>query len=48
MPIRWMAIEALRQNVYTSKSDVWAFAVVLWEIGTLGMLSQPYIFVNLI
>lgn len=26
----------MRDNLYSSKSDVWAFSVVLWEIGTLG------------
>lgn len=26
----------MKDNLYSSKSDVWAFAIVLWEIGTLG------------
>lgn len=32
----WAAPEVILKNSYTTKSDVWAFAVVLWEIGTLG------------
>jgi serine/threonine protein kinase len=36
VPLRWLSVEAMRDNLYSSKSDVWAFAIVLWEIGTLG------------
>lgn len=36
VPLRWLSVEAMRDSLYSSKSDVWAFAIVLWEIGTLG------------
>lgn len=36
VPLRWLSVEAMKDNLYSSKSDVWAFAIVLWEIGTLG------------
>ena len=36
LPLRWLAIESMTDNLYSSLSDVWAFGVVLWEICTLG------------
>jgi len=40
VPVRWMPPEALRDGDYVSKSDVWSYGVVLWELATLA--EEPY------
>ena len=32
LPVRWMAWESVFLGKYTTKSDVWSFAVTLWEM----------------
>nr|XP_033799791.1 tyrosine-protein kinase BTK [Geotrypetes seraphini] len=39
-PVRWSPPEVLLYSKFSSKSDVWAFGVLIWEVYTLG--KMPY------
>lgn len=37
---KWLSIESMQSRILTSKSDVWSFGILLWELFSFGEI--PY------
>ncbi|CAO4362049.1 hypothetical protein L5515_001807 [Caenorhabditis briggsae] len=40
VPVKWLAPETLQEKVFTHKTDIWTFGVLVWEIYADG--AEPY------
>lgn len=40
LPIKWMPPEAFLDGIFTSKTDVWSFGILMWEVFSQGIM--PY------
>ncbi|KAG8201799.1 hypothetical protein JTE90_027282 [Oedothorax gibbosus] len=41
LPVKWMPPEAFLDGIFTTKTDVWSYGVLLWEVFSFGYMPYP-------
>lgn len=44
IPLRWLPAESVFEDDFSTKSDVWAFGMLMWEVFSYG--EMPYTKLN--
>jgi serine/threonine protein kinase len=44
LPVKWVSPESLETLVFNTKSDVWSYGVVFWELITRGMTPYQHVY----
>ena len=40
LPIKWLAMESIKDRIFSTQSDVWSYGIMLWKFFTLE--RTPY------
>ncbi|XP_055918691.1 vascular endothelial growth factor receptor 1-like [Eupeodes corollae] len=46
LPIKWLALESISDQVFNTYTDVWSFGIMLWEFFSLATVPYPGIDAN--
>uniref|UniRef100_A0A6B2EPK2 Putative vascular endothelial growth factor receptor 1-like isoform x3 n=1 Tax=Phlebotomus kandelakii TaxID=1109342 RepID=A0A6B2EPK2_9DIPT len=41
LPFKWLALESISDQVFSTYSDIWSFGIVLWEFFSLAKVPYP-------
>jgi serine/threonine protein kinase len=43
LPVKWMSPESLETQIFNTKTDIWSYGVLVWELITRGITPYPHV-----